>query len=52
MSGPTDLQDREPTSFEEALDRFDAEVRRGEPRRVTLEEIVEVIREDRDAADR
>ena len=52
MTGADDVREGEPTSFEAALSRFDTEVRRREPRRVTLEEIVEVIRADRDAVDR
>jgi hypothetical protein len=52
MTGTNDVRDSEPTPFEAALTRFDAEVRRREGRRVTLDEIVEVIRADRDAANR
>ena len=52
MSETNDVRGREPTSFEAALTRFDAEVRRRGRRRVTLDEIVEVIRADRDATDR
>ncbi len=49
MTGTNDVRGSEPTPFEAALTRFDAEVRRREGRRVTLDEIVEVIRADRDA---
>ena len=52
MTGMNDVRDREPTPFEAALTRFDTEVRRREGRRVTLDEIVEVIRADRDATNR
>lgn len=52
MGGTGDVRDREPTTVEEALAQFDSEIRRTAPRRVTLDEIVEVIRADREAADR
>ena len=52
MTETHDVRDREPTSFEAALVRIDADVRRRVRRRVTLDEIVEVIRADRDATDR
>ena len=52
MTGTDDVREGGPTSFEAALSRFDTEVRRRAPRRVTLGEIVEVIRADRDAVDR
>ncbi len=52
MSGPGSVEDREPTPFEESLALLETEVRRRGARRVTLDEIVEVIRADREAADR
>ncbi len=52
MAGPSDVRGREPSAFEAALERFDTEVGRSERRRVSLDEIVELIRADREAADR
>jgi hypothetical protein len=52
MAGPSDVKDREPSAFEAALARFEGEVGRRERRRVSLDEIVELIRADREAADR
>ncbi len=52
MSGPSDVKDREPSAFEDALLRFETEVGERESRRASLDEIVELIRADREAADR
>ncbi len=52
MGGPSDVKGCEPSAFEAALARFDTEVGTREPRRVSLDEIVELIRADREAADR
>ena len=53
MAGPSDVRGRRALRiFEAALARFDSEVGRRERRRVSLDEIVEPIRADREAADR
>lgn len=50
MSGLSDVRTRERSTFEDALARFDIEVGRCQPRQVSLDEIVSVVRADRSAA--
>jgi hypothetical protein len=52
MSETSDLDDRRPISVDDALARLESSISHREPRRVTLDEIVEVIRADREASDR
>ena len=52
MSDTRDFDDREPTSVDDALSWLESSSSRRPPRRVTLDEIVEVIRSDREASDR